>query len=39
MPSLEIAIVGGGAAGMMAAAVALAEGASVLLFEPNERLG
>ena len=39
MPSPEIAIVGGGAAGMMAAAVALAEGASVLLFEPNERLG
>ena len=39
IPSPEIAIVGGGAAGMMAAAVALREGARVTVFEPNERLG
>ena len=39
MPSPDIAIVGGGAAGMMAAAIALAEGASVTVFEPNDRLG
>lgn len=39
IPSPEIAVVGGGAAGMMAAAVALREGARVTVFEPNERLG
>ncbi len=40
MPSPEcLAIVGGGAAGLMAAATALAEGADVLLFEPNDRPG
>ena len=39
MPSPEIAVIGAGAAGLMAAAVALAEGASVLLFEQNERPG
>ena len=39
MQSPDIAIVGGGAAGMMAAAVALEAGASVTVFEPNESLG
>lgn len=39
MPSPEVAVIGGGAAGMMAAATLLAEGAAVLLFEPNDRLG
>ena len=39
MQSPEIAVVGGGAAGMMAAAVALKEGARVTVFEPNESLG
>ena len=38
-PSPEIAIVGCGAAGMMAAAVALREGAGVTVFDPNERPG
>ncbi len=40
MPSPEhLAIVGAGAAGLMAAATALAEGASVTLFEANDRPG
>ena len=39
MQSPDIAIVGGGAAGMMAAAIALEEGARVTVFEPNESLG
>lgn len=39
MQSPEIAIVGGGAAGMMAAAIALDAGARVTVFEPNESLG
>ncbi len=39
MQSPDIAIVGGGAAGMMAAAIALAEGARVTVFEPNEKWG
>ncbi len=39
MPSPEIAVVGGGSAGMMAAGTALALGAAVTLFEPNKRLG
>ena len=40
MPSPErIAVIGAGAAGMMAAATALAEGAEVLVFEQNERPG
>lgn len=34
-----VIVVGGGAAGMMAATVAARAGASVLLFEKNERLG
>lgn len=37
--SPELAIVGGGAAGLMAAAVAGRLGAKVTLFEPNERPG
>ena len=32
-------MIGGGAAGMMAAVSAAAQGASVTLLEPNERLG
>lgn len=39
MSTLSIAIVGGGAAGMMAAAAALESGASVTLYEHNDRLG
>ncbi len=40
MPSPErIAVVGGGAAGMMAASRALACGAQVTIFEPNKSLG
>ena len=35
----KIAVVGGGAAGMMAAIAALEKGASVTLFEPNRILG
>ena len=35
----EIAVVGGGAAGMMAAIAAAERGARVTLLEPNERLG
>ena len=37
--SLDIAVVGAGAAGMMAAAIALQEGATVTLFEQNDRPG
>ena len=37
--SKRILVVGGGAAGMMAAITAAEQGASVTLFEPNERLG
>lgn len=37
--SREIAVIGGGAAGMMAAISAAERGASVTLLEPNERLG
>ena len=42
MPNAEyphIAVIGGGAAGLMAAGTAAEEGASVTLFEPNARLG
>ncbi len=39
MRSLNIAIVGAGAAGMMAASVALREGANVTVFEGNDRPG
>ena len=35
----DVAVVGGGAAGMMAAITAAEQGASVVLIEPNERLG
>lgn len=35
----EIAVIGGGPAGMMAAVSAAENGASVRLLEPNERLG
>ena len=35
----EIAIIGGGAAGMMSAIYAALNGASVTLFEKNDRLG
>ena len=38
-PSVKIAVIGGGAAGMMAAAHALSLGADVTLFEKNDRLG
>ena len=34
-----VAVVGGGAAGMMAAISALSSGADVVLFEPNKMLG
>ncbi len=37
--SREIVVIGGGAAGMMAAISAAERGASVTLLEPNERLG
>ena len=37
--SREIVVIGGGAAGMMAAVSAAERGASVTLLEPNERLG
>ena len=37
--SKRITVVGGGAAGMMAAITAAEEGAQVTLLEPNERLG
>ena len=39
MMSKEIVVVGGGAAGMMAAISAAEKGAHVTLLEPNERLG
>ena len=39
MMSKQIVVVGGGAAGMMAAICAAERGASVILMEPNERLG
>lgn len=35
----QVVVVGGGAAGMMAALFARADGAEVLLLEPNEKLG
>ena len=37
--SKQIVVIGGGAAGMMAAISAAERGASVRLLEPNERLG
>ena len=37
--SKRITVVGGGAAGMMAAICAAEQGAQVTLLEPNERLG
>ncbi len=37
--SKEIVVIGGGAAGMMAAISAAEQGAFVTLLEPNERLG
>jgi len=37
--SREVVVIGGGAAGMMAAITAAERGASVTLLEPNERLG
>ena len=36
---IEIVVIGGGAAGMMAAITAARQGAGVTLLEPNERLG
>lgn len=36
---MKVAVIGGGAAGMMAAAVAAESGAQVALFEKNEKLG
>ena len=39
MMSKEITVIGGGAAGMMAAISAAEQGARVTLLEPNERLG
>ncbi len=39
MDSLQIAVIGGGAAGMMAAGRAAELGASVTLFEKNDRMG
>lgn len=39
MESTSVIVIGGGAAGMMAAGVAAQNGASVLLFERNDRLG
>ena len=35
----EIVVIGGGAAGLMAAITAARQGAAVTLLEPNERLG
>ena len=35
----KVIVIGGGAAGMMAAITAAEQGASVTLLEPNERLG
>ena len=35
----QLAVVGGGAAGMMAAVSAAEKGAAVTLLEPNDRLG
>ena len=35
----KIVVIGGGAAGMMAALSAAEQGAQVTLLEPNERLG
>ena len=35
----RVAVIGGGAAGLMAAAVAARAGASVILFERNDRVG
>lgn len=35
----KVAVIGGGAAGMMAAAAAARAGASVTLYEKNEKLG
>ena len=37
--SKTVTVIGGGAAGMMAAVSAAERGASVTLLEPNERLG
>lgn len=37
--SIRVAVVGGGAAGMLAAGIAAMQGASVTLYEKNERLG
>lgn len=37
--SVTVAVIGGGAAGLLAAGKALSHGARVLLFEPNARLG
>ena len=37
--SKKIVVIGGGAAGMMAALSAAEQGAQVTLLEPNERLG
>ena len=37
--SKKIVVIGGGAAGLMAAISAAERGASVTLLEPNERLG
>ena len=39
MMSNRIVVIGGGAAGMMAAISAAEQGAQVTLLEPNERLG
>ena len=36
---IEIVVIGGGAAGMMAAITAARQGGQVTLLEPNERLG
>ena len=36
---MKVAVVGGGAAGMMAAVAAAQAGAEVILFEKNEKLG
>ena len=37
--SVRIAVIGGGAAGMMAAGTALLSGADVTIFESTDRLG
>ncbi len=39
MKTREVLVIGGGAAGMMAAIIAAREGAKVTLFEKNEKLG